>query len=315
MLHWIIWAIIFVISMFVLIKSSDYFVKFSQKLGEALGVSQFIIGVTVVALGTSLPEFITSIIATFKGQVSIVLDNVVGSNIANIFLVIGVGAIFAKALKVERDLIDIDIPLLLASQTLFVFFLIDGKITFFEGVMSLFIIIFYIIYTTKHKCAAELELKKKKHPKANKLLLVLGIILSAFFIYIGAKFTVDSIVNLGTILGVGTGVLSITALAIGTSLPELVVTVTAALKKNYEMSLGNIFGSNIFNSALVVGFPALFKNLTVSNVTLTSGLPFLIAATLLVSFSGISKKIHIWEGLMYVLFYVVFIGRLLMMVI
>ncbi|RLE46802.1 sodium:calcium antiporter, partial [Candidatus Woesearchaeota archaeon] len=291
------------------------FVKFSQKLGEALGVSQFIIGVTVVALGTSLPEFITSIIATFKGQVSIVLDNVVGSNIANIFLVIGVGAIFAKALKVERDLIDIDIPLLLASQTLFVFFLIDGKITFFEGVMSLFIIIFYIIYTTKHKCAAELELKKKKHPKANKLLLVLGIILSAFFIYIGAKFTVDSIVNLGTILGVGTGVLSITALAIGTSLPELVVTVTAALKKNYEMSLGNIFGSNIFNSALVVGFPALFKNLTVSNVTLTIGLPFLIAATLLVSFSGISKKIHIWEGLMYVLFYVVFIGRLLMMVI
>ena len=314
MLHWIIWAIIFVVSMFVLIKSSDYFVKFSQKLGEALGVSQFIIGVTIVALGTSLPEFITGLIATIKNQTSIALDNVVGSNIANIFLVIGFGAIFAKVLKVERDLIDIDIPLLLASQALFVLFILDGKITAFEGLTSLFVIAFYITYTIKHKGAAEIE-TLKKNAKTSKGLLLLGIIISAFFLYLGAKFTVDSIINLGTILGIGTGVLSITALAIGTSLPELVVTVTAALKKNYEMSLGNIFGSNIFNAALVVGVPALFKTLRVSNVTLTVGLPFLIAATLMASFSGISKKIHIWEGLMYLLFYAVFIGKLLMLIV
>ncbi len=313
MLPWFVWAIIFIVSMFVLIKSSSYFVKFSQKLGESLGISQFIIGVTIVALGTSLPEFVTSIIATIKGQVSIVLDNVVGSNIANILLVIGVGAIFARALKVDRDLIDIDIPLLLASQALFVLFLIDGSITLFEGIISLFVIAFYIIYTTKHRCAV--TQKKVRKVKANKSLLLLGIIVSAFFIYLGAKFTVDSIITLGGLLGVGTGVLSITALAIGTSLPELVVTITAAMKGNFEMGLGNIFGSNIFNSALVVGVPALFKTLTVSNVTLTIGLPFLIVATLLVCFSGISKKIHIWEGLMYVLIYVVFIAKLLMMII
>lgn len=312
MLHWIIWVLIFIASMFVLVKSSDYFVKFSQKLGESLGVSQFIIGVTVVALGTSLPELITSLIATFEGQVSIVLDNVIGSNIANIFLVIGIGAIIARALKVDRDLIDIDIPLLLASQILFVLFIWDGQITLFEGIISLFVIAFYIIYATRHKHEIEMPLEKVK---ANKSMLLLGIAVSAFFIYLGAKFTVDSIVNLGTILGIGTGVISLTALAIGTSLPELVVTVTAARKKNFGMSLGNIFGSNIFNSALVVGIPALFKTLTVSEVTLTIGLPFLIAATLLVSFSGISKKVHIWEGLMYVLFYVVFIGKLLSMII
>lgn len=314
MLHWIIWVLIFIISMFTLVKSSNYFVKFSQKLGESLGVSQFIIGVTIVALGTSLPELITSLIATFEGQTSIVLDNVVGSNIANIFLVIGAGAIFARALRVERDLVDIDIPLLLASQTLFVLFIWDGNISLFEGIISLFVITFYIIYTTKNRHLAEEE-KIEVDPNTKRGLLILGILISAFFIYIGAKFTVDSIINLGGILGIGTGVLSITALAIGTSLPELVVTVTAAMKKNYEMGLGNIFGSNVFNAALVVGIPSLFRELTVSEVTLTIGLPFLIAATLLVSFSGISKKIHIWEGLMYILFYVVFIGKLLSMII
>ncbi len=308
MLPWIIWVLIFIASMFVLIKSSDYFVRFSQKLGESLGVSQFVIGITIVALGTSLPELITSLVATFKGQVSMVLDNVIGSNIANIFLVIGVGAIFARKLIIKRDLIDVDIPLFLASQFLFIMFIWDGAITLFEGIISLLIITVYIFYATRHKEEIAVKIKKVK---ANKGLLFLGIGVSAFFIYIGAKFTVDSIVNLGTIFNIGTGVLSITALAIGTSLPELVVTVTAAMKKNFGMSLGNIFGSNIFNSALVVGIPSLFKTLTVSNVTLTVGLPFLIAATLLISFSGISKKIHIWEGLMYILFYIVFIARLI----
>ena len=138
-------------------------------------------------------------------------------------------------------------------------------------------------------------------------LLILGIIGLA----VGANYTIESVLKLSEIFKISTSFIAITAVAVGTSLPELVVSVRAAMKKKYELALGNVFGSNVFNVLLVVGVPALIRPLVVDELTFTIGLPFLIVATLLFVISGISRRIHIWEGLMYLLIYVVFIVKLI----
>lgn len=127
---------------------------------------------------------------------------------------------------------------------------------------------------------------------------------------IGANYTIESVLKLSELLKISTSLIAITAIAIGTSLPELVVSVRAALKKKYEIALGNVFGSNVFNILLVAGIPAMIRPLVVDDLTFFIGLPFLVIATLLFIISGISRRIHIWEGAMYLLIYILFIAKL-----
>ena len=151
---------------------------------------------------------------------------------------------------------------------------------------------------------------KEKPSKLNFrifLFLILGIIGLA----IGANYTIESVLKISEFLKISTALIAITAIAVGTSLPELVVSVRAAIKKKYEIALGNIFGSNVFNILIVAGIPALIKPLAIDNLTFLVGLPFLVIATLLFVISGISRRIHIWEGAMYLLIYILFIVKLL----
>ncbi|MBC7073835.1 calcium/sodium antiporter [Candidatus Parcubacteria bacterium] len=332
----IFWSIIFILSLTLLVKSADWFVESSEKIGLALKVSPFIIGVSIVAIGTSLPELASSIAAVLKEAGEVVAANVVGSNIANILLIVGLSAVASGALIVKKSLIDLDAPLLATTTVLFLFISLDKNINLFEGILLIFAFLVYLLSTISQRKEEIItpdlgevisleemigilpsrverrrqELKEKLPQKLNFtcfLFLILGLLGLIF----GADYTIESLKKMAEILKVPNSLITITALAVGTSLPELVVSVQSALKKKYEIALGNIFGSNVFNALVVIGILALISPLKVDNLTFFIGFPYLIASTLLFVISGISRRIHKWEGAMYLLIYFLFILQLL----
>lgn len=328
------WISVLFTSLFVLIKAADYFTVSAEKIGLALKISPFIIGVTIVSLGTSLPELATSLIAVFNGTTEFVAANVIGSNIANILLIVGIASIFAmkRALKVERSLINLDLPLLAISTALMAVIVWDGQITMLEGLLLIGAFTVYIAYTIKSRDDEEDEFEsingkikggskeikkqiaeKRKKPVSKvklgwKDFVILAI--SIVFVYLGANYTIESLTKIAEILNIAPAIIAITAVAIGTSLPELVVSVKAAMKGKSEIALGNVIGSNIFNGLFILGVPSMFSKLDVDASTLALGLPVMAIATFLMIISGISKKIHVWEGTMFLFIYVFFIAKL-----
>ncbi len=329
----IFWVVVFIASLTLLVKSADWFVESSEKIGLALKISPFIVGVIIVAVGTSFPEVVTSIFATIKGATSMVTANVVGSNIANILLIVGLSAVFAGKLIVTRSLIDLDAPLLATTTALFIFMMMDGVISRWEGALLLLSFVIYLLYTIFQRRTGEDEEniaeeigemeknavgvlpsrveRRKKTAKPHKITIktIFFLVLGAVGLAVGADYVVESVIMISKILSVAVSVITITAVAVGTSLPELIVSLQAAKKKKYEIALGNIFGSNVFNVLLVAGAPAVFKPLMVDPMTKLYGLGFLAVATLLFVFSSISRRIHIWEGGMYLVIYVLFIAK------
>ncbi len=309
----ILWIAVFIVSLIVLVKGADWLLGSSERIGLAMGLSPFIVGVTIVGIGTSFPELVSSSIAAFRGVTDVVAANAIGSNIANILLVVGASALIGGKLVVSKNLIDLDIPLLAATTVLFLVTAWDKIISFPEAIILVGAAIIYVLYTVIHrddtaKGKSHIE-EKEKRPKIRPkdyLLLVVGVAGLA----IGANYLVESVVQLSELLNIGTGVISLAAVAFGTSVPELIVSIKAAWNKKSEVALGNIFGSNVFNILAVVGLPALFKTLEIDASTFAIGIPFLIAATLLFLLSGISKRIHLWEGALYLVIYVLFIGKL-----
>jgi len=330
----IFWILIFILSLALLVKSADWFVESSEKIGLALKISPFIIGVTIVSIGTSFPELASSIAAVLKGASEIVVANVIGSNIANILLIVGLSAVMARILLVKRSLIDLDAPLLAAATGLFIFIMLDRKIVFGEGILLLLGFLVYFLYTIFQRreeiitpelvevlpggmeikvLPSRVERRKKEikeKPSKLNFRIFLFLILGIVGLVIGANYLIESVLKISEFLEIPPALIAITAVAVGTSLPELVVSVRAAVKKKYEIALGNIFGSNVFNILIVTGIPALIKPLAIDNLTFLVGLPFLVIATLLFIVSGISRRIHIWEGLMYLLLYILFIVKL-----
>jgi len=330
----VIWIIIFIASLALLVKSADWLVENAEKIGLALKISPFIIGVTIVAIGTSFPELASSIAAVLKGASEIVTANVVGSNIANILLIVGLSAVAARTLLVKRSLIDLDAPLLAAITTLFIFIVWDREVVFGEGILLLLGFTIYFLYTIFQRreeiitpelvevlpggmeikvLPSRVERRKKEikeKPSKLNFRIFLFLILGIVGLVIGANYLIESVLKISEFLEIPPALIAITAVAVGTSLPELVVSVRAAVKKKYEIALGNIFGSNVFNILIVTGIPALIKPLAIDNLTFLVGLPFLVIATLLFIVSGISRRIHIWEGLMYLLLYILFIVKL-----
>lgn len=329
----IVWIIVFAASLALLVKSADWLVESSEKIGLFLKMSPFVIGVAIVAIGTSFPELAATITAAIKGNTEFVVDTAFGSNIATILLIIGITAVVARKLIVRRSLIDLDAPLLAVSTALIAFIVWDRKIVLGEGIILILAFGVYLLYTIfqergeeeeetpeavevlplrverreqRIQKEAKQEEKKVAKPKLSFktfLFLALGII----GLVIGSNFIVESVGKISLLLGISASFITITAVAVGTSLPELVVSIRAAVKKKYELALGNIFGSNVFTIFLIIGVPALIRPLVVNETTFSVGLPYLVVATLLFIISGISRRIHIWEGLMYLLIFVLFV--------
>ena len=315
----LVWIIIFIVSLVVLVKGADWLLQSAEKIGLALGLSPFIVGVVIVGAGTSFPELISSLVAVFKGASEIVTANAVGSNIANILLVVGASAVVGKRLAVKKNLIDLDLPLLAISTVLFLGVVYDGQVRFIEALLLLIAYGVYLTYSIVHPdedregvLPSRATRRRRKIKGQSKVTvkdygwLVVGIL----GLVLGAKYLVDSVIAMSDIFGLGTGAIAIIAVAFGTSLPELLVSIKAALKGKSEIALGNIFGSNVFNILVVMGLPALFGSLTVDDPTLMIGVPMMLLATFLFIVSGISRKIHMWEGAMYILVYVMFTGKI-----
>ncbi len=315
------WVLIFIASIILVVKSADWLIFSAEKIGLAFGISPLVIGTVIVAMGTSLPELASSTAAAIKQETEIVTSNVIGSNVANILLILGIMTIVARTLKL-KDLITLDYFLLATSTVLFILVIMDGKIEFSEGCMLILAFLVYLFFSFyRRKGEIPQKIPKLKRPDWKAIKAFLSLIIKLFKVFltfvlaiiglsIGANFVVESISKLAQTLVVTTSLISITALAVGTSLPELVVSVRAAIRRKYDIAIGNIFGSNVFNLLFVGGFPSLFRVINVDALTLSLGLPFLILATFLLLISYFSKKLHFWEGIMYIVFYTWFIIKL-----
>lgn len=304
----IFWIGLFVLSLMVLVKGADWFLASSEKLGLAAGLSKFVVGVVIVGLGTSLPELVSGIAAVMQGAPEIVPANAVGSNIANILLVIGFAAVIARRLTTTKNLIDLELPLLAISTVLFVASAWDGSIVLPEAIILVVTYIIYLLYTMIEG-KKEGEEEKIKRPKLTTVdFVLLGAGLAGLIL--GSKYLIESVVTLSEIFGIATGAIALAAVAVGTSLPELIVSTKAALRGQSEVAIGNIFGSNAFNLLMVVGVPGLFTQLPLDTATMAIGLPALIVVTLLFIISGISKRMYLWEGSMYLMLYIFFIAKL-----
>ncbi len=311
----LLWAAVFIAAMATLIKAADYFTESAEKIGLHFKLSPFIIGITIIALGTSLPEIATSIIAVLEDNSEIVINNVVGSNLANILLVLGVAAVAAKEVRVTKDIIKVDLPILLASTIILYITTIDGTFTALEGAFSLATLVTYMIYNAKSKPRQDkkeveeiidIKIKKAKlHIKEPIIVLA-----SAAAIYFAANWTVTSIQELATIFKISEGVIAITALAIGTSLPELVVSVRAAMKGKGDMAIGNITGSNIFNILGVMAIPSFIAPLSIPPEIISFGIPALVFITILYVFESMEKVVTKWEGITLLIIYVLLMSEL-----
>jgi len=329
MLPAFVWIIIFIVALAALVKGADWLVLGAERIGLALGLSPFVVGVLIVGIGTSFPELISSFAAVLSGVNEMVAANAVGSNVANIFLIVGSTAVIGTRLVVEKDLIDLDLPLIAISTVLFLGVVFDGMISFGEALMLLIAYGVYISYIMFNQ--EEVSDMKRLPSRLTRRLLKLGsvrngkqgrhkpkigmrdagvLLVGIVGLALGAKYMVDSVIALSAIWGIGAGAITIIAVAFGTSLPELLVSVKAALQRKSDIALGNVFGSNAFNILVVVGLPGIFSSLVVDEQTLYIGVPAMVAATLLFVISGISRRIHLWEGAMYLVAYALFVGKI-----
>jgi len=293
------------VSLAVLLVASDWFVDAAEKIGLSWGISPFIIGVTIVAFGTSLPELATSIVSVRSGMSEVVIANVVGSNITNILLVLGFTAVAAKEIRMDFNVMDIDMPLLFGSAFMLYFAVSDLHFSNFEALLFLGGIIAFVINSVSGERDDELDRPKSKPMDYLKL------ILGAVLVYFGAEYTIFGVEGISTEIGINPDIIAVTVIALGTSLPELVVSVNAARKGKTGLAVGNVLGSNMFNTFGVMAIPGLMTDLVIPEAFLSFSIPFMIAVTILFGMISLSKRISFWEGTMLIAFYVFFIGTLL----
>ena len=304
------WVILFIVGMFVLVKAADYFNKAAEVIGLSFGMSPFIIGVLITAIGTSLPELITSVIAVTQGASEIVPGNVAGSNITNIFLIIGVVAIVhQKPIHLVSEFITVDLQFLIGSALFLFLIFMDNGVSTLEGISCLigFIIYFhYLISSTRRRIKSEDEVL----PTAT-VRHYLQFLLSGVLVYFAAKIVIESVIFTSEYFKIGKSIVAAGVVALGTSLPELVVSLDAVKKNKSDYAMGNIMGSSIFNSFLVVGFSSLFGFINVPNSVTDFIMPVMLIATFLFFMLTRDRLISAWEGALFLIFYVLFISTLL----
>ena len=304
--------VLFLIGFLLLIKGASFLVNGASGMAKILKVSDLVIGLTVVAFGTSFPELSVNIFASIGGNIDIAIGNILGSNIFNILLILGVSAIIYP-LKVSKGTVWKEIPLtLLAAVLLGVLAndkLIDGSsvsaLTRIDGfiLLSFFIIFLYYIFgIARPPEISESNPPAKEHRMSKSIFMI---VIGLFCLMIGAKWTVDGAVKLALALGVSESLIGLTIVAAGTSLPELATSSVAAYKKNTDIAVGNIVGSNIFNIFFVLGISSVIRplpfraqvNMDISVTIISSFLLFLCM------FTGKRRFLDRWEGSVFILLY------------
>ncbi|MCW8839303.1 MAG: calcium/sodium antiporter [Thiovulaceae bacterium] len=256
--------IIFIAAMAALIYGADFIIKESERIALHFNISHFVIGATLVAFGTSLPEMAASMMAAGANKSDMAVANVVGSVIFNITLVLGTVFILAKKMTTERDLFAKDSAWVIVPVIIFFLMSQDGKISRIDGVLYLLVMVSYIIFlftSSKDDLESEIDesLKEKFNWTKTIILLIIGFTLTIG----GANFVIDSGANIARDFGISEWIIGIFLISLGTSLPELVVSLVALKKGSAEMSIGNIIGSNVANFSMVLGAASLVRPLNV----------------------------------------------------
>ena len=317
--------LMFILGLALLIKGASWLVDGSSSLAKNIGVPTFIIGLTIVTLGTTLPEFFVSIIATLNGEGEIVLGNIIGSNLTNILLVFGLAAVITKIrIKVHASTTLKEVPFaLLATIVLFIITnktLINGDESFYihraDGILMILFLAIFIYYVVE--LARENEEVFKSKFRGGKIKVrsyterytqYLVILAGVVSLYLGSRWVVSSVGQIATDFGVSTFVISATTLAIGTSLPELFTAITAALKNNVDIAVGNVVGANIFNVFWALGVSAVIAPLRVPSFILLD-IIFLVFVTFLLFlflFFGRRDEFEKWQGISFVFIYVIYV--------
>ena len=309
--------ILLIFGFVILIKGADLFVDGASGIALNLKVSKMLIALTIVAFGTSAPEFAVSVKSIISGNGDIVLGNVIGSNILNILLILGISSLF-HSLTVKNNTVKKELPITMLITTLFAVLLSDhifdkklvNTFTRSDGVVLLLfflVFIYYLIAISRKKIDEEVSDDKLSVSKSIIFTLVglAGIIL-------GSNFVVDSASFIAKTLGVTERLISLTVIALGTSLPELVTSVTATRKGEYDIAIGNIVGSNIFNIGMVIGIPtAIFGGIGVINFKYIDLIVMVVASILLFMFSFKNYKISKLEGILFLIIFVVYYSYVL----
>ena len=301
-----------IVGFIILIKGADIFVDGASAVAGNFKVSKMLIGLTIVAFGTSAPELAVSIKSLISGNGDMVLGNVIGSNILNILLILGLSAMF-HSLAVKNNTVKKELPITLMITTAFAVLLSDSIFTrnvtnsFTRGdglVLLLFFSVFmyYLISMSRNKIDED---SKDNYPSMKKacFLTILGLI----GIVVGSNFVVDGASGLAKIVGISERMISLTIVAIGTSLPELVTSVAATRKGEYDIAIGNVVGSNIFNIGIVIGIPvAIFGGISKINFSYIDIVVMILSALFLFIFSYNDHKISKKEGIFFLLAFIAY---------
>jgi len=325
-----VWGIVLISSLFVLVKTADFFTDYAEKLGKIFKLPNFIIGVMIVAVGTSLPELVTSIMGVQSGEAEFLSGNVLGTVIVNILLGLGIAVLLTKKkTKFDWDIVSNDFPFFAAAIFLIIVTLYDGLFTWPEAILFLAGYVVYVFYAYFMQREEKKAIKEKLAKQINKeiksdmsdvkiagekeltttriviyLLISLGIVAGA------SHFVVESVISIAAILGLGTSVIAASAVALGTSLPEILVATSAARRGNFDMAIGDILGSNIFDIFVIYGVAGLMTTLTITPELYAIMMMFLVGSFIMMWLIFIDKKITKTEALLFILIYIFFIGKL-----
>ncbi len=296
----------FIIGIYLLVKGSDYFVDGAASIAAHKNVSEHTIGLTLVALATSLPEFAVSTIASYTGHPITSWGNAVGSNIANIGLVLGLAAIMMPLSLSKHIKKDAGVLVLVTGILAFLVLLFHALLWW----MGILFIAIYALYIWEIKGRNE-EIGKVKieHSWLWSWIYVLS---GAAGIVWGAEVVIKSAVNIALVMHIPEIIIAITAIAIGTSLPEMATSIAASLKKKYGIAVGNVIGSNIFNTLIVLGGSSLLNPIRVPNSDIINNLIFLVIFTIAAALMCMKKKIRRWEGAILIILYAVFFSFLIL---
>lgn len=262
-------VIFLVLGLVLLVVGSDFLLRSSIDLSLKYNVSKLVIGLTIVSFATSAPELLISISSVLKNSSDIAISNVIGSNIANIGLVFSIALLFVT-INIKKENIKYDFPWLIIVSLLFIWFLQDSQIDRFEGVVFTSVLVLFIIFSFKVRAneSEDLDDLSASNMSLSKIFIYLA--LSSILLYSGSELFVESSIFFANYFGVSERVIGLTMVAMGTSLPELATTLVAIYKKELDISIGNIIGSNIFNILAVIGITSIIRTLSIKSSEILS---------------------------------------------
>ncbi|TVQ28981.1 MAG: sodium:calcium antiporter [Geminicoccaceae bacterium] len=303
----LIWPLVLAVALACLVKSADVFTAAAERVGVRAGLSPFVVGILIVSVGTSLPELVAAIFAVLRGASEMVVANVAGSNIANLGLVLGLAAVMGGTVQIRRRLTHVDLPFLAGSTLLLALMAWSGQVVALEGVILLLGLALYLHFGLHPPAHVESTPSPSSAVPGPLWRALLGLLFGAGVLLVAADLTVVAVLEIADLFGIATETLAATVIALGTSLPELVVTVVAARKGQAEMAVGNVVGSSVFNAFAVTGVAALVGPLAVPPSLIGLALPLMVGITALTIVMLHENSMSRWEGSLLLLVYAYFL--------